>query len=118
MENKGKAELIGRGVAPWRGVRSGSILATTTEVCSDFESHLSAKQLEQVTDMCSHAAIYKNRGHPYKMYGLDGKTYYGECIMFTGDTFECPNAFGGMKSGVRMFRCLTQWTVSDIERAN
>jgi len=71
----------------------------------------------QAPNMCFHAAIYKNRGHPYKMYGTDGKTY-GECIMFPGDTFECGNTFGGVKSGVRMFRCLTQWTVSDIERAN
>lgn len=69
---------------------------------------------EQATNMCSHTAIYKNRGHPYKMYGLDGKTY-GECVIFPGDTFECGNAFGGMKSGVRMFRCYTQWSVAAIE---
>ncbi|KAK0745670.1 hypothetical protein B0T18DRAFT_291841, partial [Schizothecium vesticola] len=74
-----------------------------------LEMHFSNKPLY-------HWTIYKDRGHPYQMYGLDGKTY-GECIMFPGDTFGCPNAFGGMKSGVRMFRCLTQWTVEDIERA-
>jgi hypothetical protein len=57
--------------------------------------------------MYTPVAIYKNRGHPYKMYGTDGKTY-GECVMFPGDTFECGNGFGSVKSAVRMFRCLTQ----------
>lgn len=60
-------------------------------------------------------AIYKDRGHPYKMYGLDGRTY-GECIMFPGDDYLCGWADGSVRSGVRLFRCLTQFTVEEIER--
>ncbi|KAK5651455.1 hypothetical protein OQA88_12462 [Cercophora sp. LCS_1] len=75
-----------------------------------LEMHFSNKPLY-------HWTIYKDRGHPYKMYGLDGKTY-GECIMFPGDDYTCGVFDGSVRSGVRMFRCLTQWTADDIQRGD
>ncbi|KAK0702893.1 hypothetical protein B0T21DRAFT_416769 [Apiosordaria backusii] len=63
-----------------------------------------------------HWTIYKNRGHPYKMYGLDGNTY-GECILFPGDDFHCSKGVE-TRSGVRKFRCLTQFTVAQIRAGN
>jgi hypothetical protein len=56
-------------------------------------------------------ALYRDRGHPYKMYGLDGKVY-GECIMFPGHSYVCPSL--GTLSGRRKFRCLTQFTAAQI----
>ena len=50
------------------------------------------------------------------MMGLDGKVY-GQCSVFTGDDFSCPN-FNGNKGGVRMFRCKCQWSAADINRAD
>ncbi|VBB73788.1 Putative protein of unknown function [Podospora comata] len=57
-------------------------------------------------------AIYKDRGHPYKMYGLDGRIY-GECILFPGVNFHHLR-FVETRSGVRKFRCLTQFTAAQI----
>ncbi|KAK4174568.1 hypothetical protein QBC36DRAFT_191968 [Triangularia setosa] len=60
-----------------------------------------------------HWTIYKNRGHPYKMYGLDGRVY-GECILFPGDDYHCTKAIE-TRSAVRKFRCLTSFTVAQIK---
>lgn len=60
-------------------------------------------------------ALYRDRGHPYKMYGRDGKVY-GECIMFPDDSYNCVSA--GTLSGRRKFRCLTQFTAAQIKAAN
>lgn len=46
------------------------------------------------------------------MYGLDGNVY-GECILFPGNSFNCP-AGGGPMVGHRKFRCLTQFSASQI----
>ncbi|KAK4171588.1 hypothetical protein QBC36DRAFT_199019 [Triangularia setosa] len=63
-----------------------------------------------------HWTIYKDRGHPYKMYGLDGRTY-GECILFPGVNFHHLR-FAETRSGVRKFRCLTQFTAAQIRAAD
>lgn len=49
------------------------------------------------------------------MYGRDGKVY-GECILFPGNGYHCPNA--GALHGQRKFRCLTQFTAGQINSAN
>ncbi|CAP73423.1 uncharacterized protein PODANS_2_7998 [Podospora anserina S mat+] len=59
-----------------------------------------------------HWTIYKDRGHPYKIYGLDGRTY-GEYILFPGVNFHHLR-FAETRSGVRKFRCLTQFTAAQI----
>ncbi|KAH7353284.1 hypothetical protein B0T11DRAFT_300447 [Plectosphaerella cucumerina] len=71
---------------------------------SRFEMHFSNNPL-------FHWTLYRDRGHPYKMYGLDGKVY-GECIMFPGHSYVCPSL--GTLSGRRKFRCLTQFTAAQI----
>jgi hypothetical protein len=62
-----------------------------------------------VTDVCV-AAIYKDRN--FDMIGLDGNTY-GNCILFPGDDYQCSGV--PIQNGARKFRCLTQYTVGDIE---
>ncbi|KAH6689483.1 hypothetical protein F5X68DRAFT_230100 [Plectosphaerella plurivora] len=61
-----------------------------------------------------HFTLYKERGHPYKMYGLDGRVY-GECILFPGNAYNCPNA--GALFGHRKFRCLTSISAGQINSA-
>ena len=48
------------------------------------------------------------------MYGLDGNTY-GECILFPGDNWTCDQVPFLILNGARKFRCLTQYSVSDIQ---
>ncbi|KAK0653306.1 hypothetical protein QBC41DRAFT_369366 [Cercophora samala] len=60
-----------------------------------------------------HFTIYKDRGSPYKMYGLDGKTY-GECIPFPGHSFDCLD-WVIARSASRMFRCYTEVSAAEIE---
>lgn len=69
-----------------------------------FEMHFSNNPL-------FHWTLYKDRGHPYKMYGRDGKVY-GECIVFEGHSYRYVTA--GVLAGRRKFRCLTQFTAAQI----
>ncbi|KAJ4301746.1 hypothetical protein N0V90_003839 [Kalmusia sp. IMI 367209] len=67
------------------------------------------------SDPIYHWTIYKDRN--YDLTGLDGNTY-GNCIPFPGDDFQCnfPLPLGvATKSGVRMFRCLTDVTAEQIQ---
>ncbi|KAK1829509.1 hypothetical protein QBC39DRAFT_125771 [Podospora conica] len=83
--------------------------------CSTYQpSNVNVVEMHFSNNPLFHFTIYKDRGHPYKMYGRDGKTY-GECIVFTGDTFDCIST--GLLGGVRMYRCLTQFNVAQIESA-
>jgi hypothetical protein len=61
-------------------------------------------------------AIYKDRGHPYKMYGRDDNVY-GECIVFPGDDFACQHPFFDARGVVRKLRYLTSVTADQIKAA-
>ncbi|KAH7368801.1 hypothetical protein B0T11DRAFT_316869 [Plectosphaerella cucumerina] len=58
-----------------------------------------------------HWTLYKSRGHPYKMYGLDGNVY-GDCVVYSGEQFHCAN-FGAIH-GHRKFHCRTRFTTQQI----
>ncbi|KAK4654402.1 hypothetical protein QC762_0065230 [Podospora pseudocomata] len=92
-----------------RCVGSGCYGGAATDI-NVLEMHFSNNPLY-------HWTIYKDRGHPYKMYGLDGRTY-GECILFPGVSFHHMTNFAETRSGVRKFRCLTQFTARQIRAAN
>ncbi|KAI9149030.1 hypothetical protein HJFPF1_11075 [Paramyrothecium foliicola] len=82
---------------------------------NNYPSQVDELEMHFSNNPLYHWTIYKNRGHPYKMYGLDGKTY-GECIMFPNNDYHCP-ILGSTISGVRMFRCLTKFTAAQIQAA-
>ncbi|KAF1966180.1 hypothetical protein BU23DRAFT_332405 [Bimuria novae-zelandiae CBS 107.79] len=62
------------------------------------------------TDPVYHWTLYKDRN--WEMTGLDGNVY-GNCILFPGDDYSCGQGISG-RSGVRKFRCLTQFTAQQI----
>ncbi|KAK4649729.1 uncharacterized protein QC761_0024350 [Podospora bellae-mahoneyi] len=101
-----KDDVSGRTI----GVRcagSGCLGGAATDI-NVLEMHFSNNPLY-------HWTIYKDRGHPYKMYGLDGRTY-GECILFPGVDFHHTRGLQ-TRSAVRKFRCLTQFTAAQIKAA-
>lgn len=55
-------------------------------------------------------AIYNNTN--YEIYGLDG-SIAGTCILFPGHDFQCSRPLNVI-SGVRKFRCLTEFTAQQI----
>ncbi|KAF5559810.1 hypothetical protein FPHYL_6910 [Fusarium phyllophilum] len=60
-----------------------------------------------------HWTIYKDRN--YDMYGLD-ENVYGNCVPFPGNEYSC-NQGQAIFDGVRKFRCITEFTVDQIEAA-
>ncbi|KAK4096695.1 hypothetical protein N658DRAFT_489752 [Parathielavia hyrcaniae] len=62
-----------------------------------------------------HWTIYNDRGN-YDMIGLDGRVY-GNCDPFPGDDYLCTYLIQTI-SGVRKFRCYTQFTAGQINSAN
>ncbi|KAK5653274.1 hypothetical protein OQA88_9173 [Cercophora sp. LCS_1] len=65
-----------------------------------------------------HWTIYKNRGYPYKLFGVNGEVQ-GECHSFAGDDFGCPVVapWPGQRSGVRKLRCYTRASAAEIQNA-
>ncbi|KAK3386691.1 hypothetical protein B0H63DRAFT_447608 [Podospora didyma] len=70
-------------------------------------------EMHFANDPLFHFTIYKNRNH-YEMIGTDNRGY-GQCDPYGANNYFCFP--GSTMSGNRKFRCYTQFTAAQINRA-